>query len=249
MRSKSFLFLILIFLSLSLSYAVTFPNYSLENKYVTDTVGIIDSNYGAQITNLCAGIEKSTGAQIAVVIINSTEELSIEEYALRLFEKWGIGEKDKDNGLLILIAIEDREYRIEVGYGLEGILNDAKVGRLAREFFVDNFRAGNYGEGIYLAVDTIGKELGGEYTIITDEREMEPIETAIALLVVLLPMIFLAIVAAIDKKRGKKSSFANMLLWFLIFSMLGRGRGRSGGGGFGGFGGGRSGGGGASGGW
>lgn len=251
MSKKTFSIFLIFFLSIGIAYSATFPNYSLENKYVTDTVGVLSQNEKSQITSLCAGIEQSTGAQIAVVIIKTTEDMAIEEYAVKLFEHWGIGEKDKDNGLLILVAIEDKNYRIEVGYGLEGILNDAKVGRLAREFFVDNFRQGKYGEGIYLAVETIGREIGGEETIISGEvgEDYVEVDFFVVLIFVLIPMMFLAIIAAIDHKRGRKNSFAKMMLWFLIFSLLGRGRGRIGGGGFGGFGGGRSGGGGASGGW
>jgi uncharacterized protein len=204
----------------------------------------------AQISALCAEIEQNTTSQIAVVMINSTEGISIEEYAGELFERWGIGQKDVDNGLLILVAVQDRTYRIEVGYGLEGVLNDAKVGRLGREFFVTNFQAGEYGKGIYEAVSVIGAELQGEPTIISGLKT-EKINLEIFVLII----IFLAwsipfILRLLARKYGKKVGSGNWMLWGLVIgNMFGRGRGGFGGGGFGGggFGGGSSGGGGASG--
>jgi uncharacterized protein len=247
-----FLVTFLVLFSFSIASAVTYPNYNPTNRYVTDTAGVLDSASVAQISSLCAEIEKNTTVQIAVVIINSTEGISIEEYATELFERWGIGQKDVDNGLLVLVAVQDKAYRFEVGYGLEGVLNDAKVGRLGREFFVPNFQAGTYGKGIYDAVFVIDAELQGEPTIIsglkTEQINPEIFVFAIIFIMWCIPFVL----RLLAKKYGKKLESGNWLLWGLVIgNMFGRGRGGMGGGGFsgGGFGGGGSGGGGASGRW
>ena len=253
---KWVLFFIVLSLSINFASAVTYPNYDSQNKYVTDTANIINDVWETQLTSLCADIEKNTTAQIAIVTINSLEGLPIEQYSIELAEKWGIGQADVDNGLLILIAVEDHEYRIEVGYGLEGILNDAKVGRIGRDLFVDNFRAGNYGEGIFLAVQAIGQELSGEESIISQATDDKTGNTDIILFIFIVLIWTLPwLLRSLAKKYGKKVGDNKWMLWGMTFSMLGRGRGRFGGGGrlggggFGGFGGGGFGGGGSSGGW
>lgn len=249
--NRALLVLLLVLVSFGFAYAATYPQYSSENKYVTDTAGIITPEWKAQITSLCAEIEKNTTAQIAVVTVNSTEGIPIEEYSLHIAETWGIGEKEKDNGILILIAVNDRAYRIEVGYGLEGVLNDAKVGRIGRNFFVENFQAGEYGQGVYLAVDAIGKEIRGEPTALSDTQQV-PTEMIIFFVVFIVMFLAPIIFGLILSKFGKKTSTGQWLLWGMLFNSMGRGRGGFGGfggSGSGGFGGGSFGGGGASGRW
>jgi uncharacterized protein len=120
--------------------------------YVSDYADVIDDGTEAQINALAAVIEENTTAEIAVLTIGSLESQNIDQFAVETFEQWGIGQKDVSNGLLILVAVDDREWRIEVGYGLEGAITDAMAGRVGRARFVDNFRAGEYGTGIYEAV-------------------------------------------------------------------------------------------------
>lgn len=117
--------------------------------YVNDFAGIIDSNDEAKISGFLADLEKNTTVEIAVVIMGSLNGTNIEEYSVKLFEEWGIGKKENDNGLLLLIAINDRAYRFEVGYGLEGTLNAAMLGRIGRDILTPHFARQEYGEGIY----------------------------------------------------------------------------------------------------
>ncbi len=143
-----------------ITHALT--SYPQPVGYVNDFANIIDNDYEQKITSLIADIEKNTSAEIAVVTIESLEGDSIENYALKLFEAWGIGKKEKDNGLLILVALNDKKYRIEVGYGLEGAINDARAGRIARTYFVPNFKQENYGKGIYEAILALKPYITGE---------------------------------------------------------------------------------------
>ncbi|MBN1255897.1 MAG: TPM domain-containing protein [Deltaproteobacteria bacterium] len=116
--------------------------------WVNDFSGILSDNTRAQITGLCDEVKRSTGAEIAVVTVTSLEGMSVEEYAVRLFEQWGIGEKDKDNGVLFLIAPNERKTRIEVGYGLEPVITDGRAGEIIRETALPFFRANDYDQGI-----------------------------------------------------------------------------------------------------
>ena len=138
---------------ISLAQAVNFPTCV---KYVTDTAGVITPEYVDKINALAKGIDDRTTDEIAVVTVKSLEGLTVEDYGVQLFQKCGIGKKGKDNGILILTGMDDRKWRIEVGYGLEGTVNDAKAGDIGRAYITEYFKQQRYGEGLYLAVSAIG---------------------------------------------------------------------------------------------
>ena len=122
-------------LVLSLAFALhAEPVSQLKpTDYVNDFAHVLDQNTVAQLDNICQQIDQKAHAQIAVVTIKSLDGSDIESYAVDLFHKWGIGSKATDHGVLILLATQDHRYRIEVGYGLEPILPDGKVGAIGRE--------------------------------------------------------------------------------------------------------------------
>src|SRR6185295_16176706 len=99
--------------------------------------------------------EHSTSNEIAVVTVPSLEGDTIEDYAVRLFKEWGIGKKGKDNGILILVAPNERKVRMEVGYGLEPQLTDGMAGQIIRENMTPYFRQAQYGQGIIAAIEAI----------------------------------------------------------------------------------------------
>lgn len=120
-------------------------------NHVSDFANVIAPNNENRINALAKKLEELTKDELAVVTIQSYEDrrfASIEETAVDLFEKWGIGKKGEDNGLLVLVAIDERQWRIEVGYGLEGTIPDAAASSLGRNILVNHFRAGNYGQGL-----------------------------------------------------------------------------------------------------
>ena len=102
-------------------------------NYVNDFAGVLNPTTVAQLNSICQQIDEKAHAQIAVVTIKSLDGSDIESYAVALFKQWGIGSKATDHGVLILLATQDRRYRVEVGYGLEPILPDGKVGGFGRE--------------------------------------------------------------------------------------------------------------------
>lgn len=137
---------------------------------VTDTAGMLSNEESNALESDLISFQQQTGNEIAIVTVASLEGEPIEDYAVELFERWGIGQKEKDNGILILVSRDDREVRIEVGYGLEGSLNDAAAGRIIREVVVPAFREERYGEGLASAVREIQLEIGGDGTDVTEER-------------------------------------------------------------------------------
>lgn len=108
--------------------------------------------------------EDSTSNQIAILIVESLDGEVLEEYSLMVAEAWKLGQKDKDNGVLLLIAVNDRKMRIEVGHGLEGVLTDAHSNRIIRNEMTPNFRKSDYDAGVTAAVEAIIKSIGGEYS-------------------------------------------------------------------------------------
>lgn len=225
-------------------------------RYVVDLAGIIDDQIETQLNGYLQELEQKTTAQFVILTIESLEGEAIESFALKLsHDKWKLGQKGKDNGLLLLVSVKDRNYRIEVGYGLEGPLPDSFAGSVGRDFLVPYFRKGDYSNGIFAAALALTAEIAGEAGVVITGmpkpegtgRQDGPnglFGTIAALL------IFIIVLIAFIKNPKA------FLLFFLFSSMSGHGRrwgGGSGfGGGFGSFGGGGGGGfggGGASGRW
>lgn len=154
MRFVKFLIIFLLGFFL-VSFPVLAQDFPEPVGYVNDFAEILSPSYRQSLEQELVDFDNETTAEIAVVIINSLEGGSIEDYAVRLFEDWKIGKKEKDNGLLVLIAKEDRKIRIEVGYGLEPVITDGRAGRIIREQMRPAFREDNYDEGVKLAMAQI----------------------------------------------------------------------------------------------
>lgn len=126
--------------------------------YISDSIGMLSVEDYSYITTLCELMEPK--AQIAVCIIATTGNLSIEEYSIRLAEKWEVGHKGKDDGVILVVAKNDRKLRIEVGRGLEGVLTDAKAGAIINNIIVPKFKLGQFSSGVRSGIDAIVKEIG-----------------------------------------------------------------------------------------
>lgn len=183
--------------------------------------------------------EDSTSNQIAILIMQTLNDFPIEEYALQVAEEWKLGQADKDNGALLLIAVQDRKVRIEVGEGLEGVLPDAVCNQIIRNEIAPHFRQNDYEGGIKAAVTAMIQAIGGEYQanegVHTSRRGRKgSIWTTLIILAVIILISRITGGGRGNYRRGGWSSGAG---WYGGF-------GRGGGGGGGGFGGGFSGGGG-----
>jgi uncharacterized protein len=258
---KAIKFLFIFFIGL----AISFTELSAQNvlakpstpQLVNDIAGVLSPSEKAALENKLVAIDDSSSNQIAVVILPTLDGYPIEEYAVKLFRDWGIGNKKTNNGVLLLIAINDRKVRIEVGYGLEGAIPDITANSIIDNDIKPAFKVGAYFEGIDKATDNIAKAAVGEYKVARKKRSKD---TGGSLL--LFVIIVFVIVAIVGRKGGNGGSniggggFSDIATGMLLGSLLNGGGSRggsdwggSGGGGFGGFGGGSSGGGGASGGW
>ncbi len=242
MTKPSIVILILLIL-LSALPAVAAVDYPQLTGFVTDDADMIDTVYESKITELAEKIEGATTVEIAVVTVGSLEGESKEMYAVKLFEQAGIGKKDKDNGLLILVAKQERKYRFEVGYGLEGVITDSMKVNIGDRILTPNFRSGEYGRGIYESMLVIEGLLEGDEEVISEYSMNDQDGTSngwIGVLIILI--IAFSILMSVGRRGGRRGHT-------YYGGIGGFGGDMSGGGGFGGFGGGMSGGGGFGGGW
>lgn len=115
------------------------------------------------ITSICYQVDNLTSAEVAVLIVNSTQPLGISQFAVKTFQSNGIGKAGRDNGVLIVVSTNEHQWRIEVGYGLEGVLNDAKVGSIGRSTIEPAFASGDLYSGIYNATLQVGQEIVDHY--------------------------------------------------------------------------------------
>lgn len=136
---------------------------------VNDFGNVIDPAVEAEIDHQIDELEQKTSSEIAVVTIQSLGSISVEEYASRLFHEWGIGQAKQDNGVLILVAVDDHKMRIEVGYGLEGVLPDILAGQIIRDEFTPRFREDDYSGGIRNGVNRV-VELVEKHEVLTPEE-------------------------------------------------------------------------------
>ena len=161
---KSLLFLILLFLVIPLVVAVDYPTL---RGFVTDGADLFNAEEEAQLIQLLTFIEENTTVEIAVITVSSLEGLPIETYSIELATKEGIGKKDIDNGMLLLIAPTERQYRFEVGYGLEGTLPDILVSRIGQHHFASTFPEEKYFEGVFGAIQDISQVLQGNEEVVS----------------------------------------------------------------------------------
>lgn len=156
--------LILSFCFSTFANSIDLPN-ATSYKYVNDYTNTLSKNSIDKIVSIGSELEKKTSAQCVVVIIDSTNDFTIEEYANKLFRTWGIGTADKNNGLLILLAKNDKRWRVEVGKGLEGAIPDALSNKIMTSYGKPYFAKGNYDEGILDTYYKFSTEIANEYGI------------------------------------------------------------------------------------
>jgi uncharacterized protein len=232
-------------------------------SYVTDLAHILSPDSKARLENLCLELEQKTGAQMAIVTVRSLDGQDVDQYGNDLFKQLGVGQKKDNRGVLLLVAPTERTYRVEVSYGLEPVINDARAGdagRLMRSYFLQ----GNYSVGIEAAAWQLAKFIADDRGVtLTATPPARPVRSRqndsrsfpIWPLFIFIFIVIQVIRAASGGGSGRGGRGSGWWIGPMIGGMLGGGgfggssSGGGGGGGFGGFGGGSSGGGGASGSW
>ena len=143
---------LLLFAVTAVAQTETFPRMQ---GAVTDTAGLLTAGERSSIEQKLNSLRERTGAQIAVLTVKTTGSRDIESYAEKVFNQWRLGRISIDDGILLLVAADDRAMRIEVGYGLEGAVSDAAANRILNDYFIPNFKMGNYAGGINDTVDAL----------------------------------------------------------------------------------------------
>ena len=147
------------------------PSHAIEvvpqtaDFYVNDAAGLLSQKTRKYIIDTNVALNKASGAQVVVVTVPDMGGAALEEYATTLFNQYGIGDKLKNNGLLLLLALKERKFRIEVGYGLEGVLNDSKTGRIQDVYMIPHFKKGEWDTGIRNGFNALVQEIQKEYGI------------------------------------------------------------------------------------
>jgi uncharacterized protein len=261
------------FSSLALAAALQLPS---PTGPVTDLAGILDNGTKARLLRVIQEVRERTTSEIAILTVPTTAPETIQGYSVAVWDRWKIGKRGQDNGLLFLVAVRDRRLWITTGYGLEGILTDGKIGEIRDREIVPYFRAGRYGEGILRGTEALaGVILGQGGTDVLGRRSTVQARrrnpawsgsTGILLGIFLLLVLFSAGLSTLDRRRyvrgrtpRRRGGFWGPF-WIgtgtggMLGGWSGRGYGGWSGGGFGsgsfgGFGGGSTGGGGAGGSW
>jgi len=243
---RRFAILILVITAIGRVYsrAESVSQLPMPTSYVEDFAGVIDADSKQQMEQLSRQVYEQAHATIEIVTIHSLDGVSIEEFATDLEDKWKVGPKGTDRGVLMILAINDRKRRIEVGYGLEGILNDAKVGDIGRSM-VPWLQRGEYGQGLLEGQQQIASVIAADAHVTLTPiarpiRQPEPQRGrkdwfGIVVFFVIIFLIF---------RGGRRGGGGGWLPWFILGNMMGGGRRGGGWGGGGGFGGGDGGGGG-----
>jgi len=257
----------------ALAAILAYPALALDTSklqpsgYVNDFAHVLTASGAQALENYCANVEQATGAQIAIVLVNSLEDEPIEDVTNRLYRQWGVGKKGKDEGLMLLLAIQDHKQRAEVGYGLEPIIPDGYAGDVLRGIR-PILRQGNYAGALLAAVQQFGSRIAQAKGVALAAGQPPPGPASrqpsgggggfLGIIILIVAVLF---ILRMFTGGGGGGGVGGFLTGMLLGNLMGRGGrgdgwggggfggGGGGGGGFGGFGGGDSGGGGASSGW
>ena len=222
-------YLILILLCITFIPKVKAIVSPTKEFYINDYANILSEETEQYILNKSVQLNNVDGTQIVVVTVPNLEGMPLESYATQLFRNFGIGDKEKDNGLLLLLALEERLFRVEVGYGLEGILPDGKTGRFQDEYIIPYLKDDNWNEGIINGYDAFYKEivtlnnLDLEYAEPIDGSTEGTIDTDLPIFIVFIlfyfipfsSIIFGTIIRRTRKKTKKKYICIYMIFWII----------------------------------
>lgn len=230
--------------------AVSYPSPTSQ-FFVNDFAGVMNAQDKQDAYEIGATLQQKTGAQVVIVTIGSLQGMDDHEYALNLANRWGIGQKGKDNGVLLLLSKGDRKSRIEVGKGLEGVLNDAKTGRIQDDYILPEYKKNNYSGGLLAGYKVIVTQVYKEYGVTppaglkdyqlsgSDNGKGEDTVSVVFMVAILV----IVILSRLGRRRGPRGPLGpggGFFGGFFGGPFIGGGGNSGGGGGFGGGGSGRS---------
>lgn len=159
---------------LTFAFALSVPEPT-KDFFVNDFAGVISSTDRKIMQKAGEDLYKKCGAQVVVTTVETLDGNTVEDFSLKMARSWGIGKKDKDSGVLLLLAVKERKVRIEVGYGLEGALPDSKTGRLLDLYAIPPFKKNDFSGGLSAVYNALINEVGLEYGVVIDSS-YEPVE-------------------------------------------------------------------------
>jgi uncharacterized protein len=207
---------LLVVMALILLFAVSFTAFGLTpfplKEYVTDNAGLIPEEQRSQLSKLLGDYAKQTGNQILVVTIPGLEGEDLVDFAERMFALNKPGQKGKDNGVILLVALKERKIRIEVGYGLEGPVPDGKAGAIIREQIAPYFKAGDYTSGIRIGVYALVTAITPDYNLLANKPPPVPAEhddggSLLMTLLIGLIVIIIAVAGVLSNSQSNRRRF------------------------------------------
>jgi uncharacterized protein len=206
MQLRNWLFLPVLFL-LSSASVLAYTSPGLPAGFVSDYANILTAEQEAVLEARLEALSQSEGSEMAVVTVPNLAGDTVENFAVSLFAEWGIGKEEKDNGLLLLIAVEEREMRIEVGYGLEGTITDAQSYWIIRDVLTPAFKNGEYYTGISGAVDKVTEAITGATVLPSaevsdDTNNAEDGANLLVNLFSIVPMIFIGFLGFLANSKS-----------------------------------------------
>ena len=201
------------------------------NRWVVDQTATLDSNTRSHLESRLAALDAAKGAQLAVLIVPTTGEDTVESYARRVFDTWQLGREGVDDGILLLIAKDDRRLRIEVGYGLEGTVPDLLAGRIIREQIAPRFQADDYAGGVVAGVESLVLLIEGEElpppaagTKVDEDWDVIGMIIPLAFMALLMPPLFAAFAVTIFTSIAFGSLIVGLLCGAVavVMSLIGR---------------------------
>ena len=228
---KKYIYYTILFLLLFLPINVLAIVNPTERFYINDYANILSSETEEYIFNKSVALNNVDGTQIVVVTVPNLESYSLERYANVLFNTWGIGNSERDNGLLLLLALEEREFRVEVGDGLGGILPDGKTGRFQDDYIIPHLRNNDWDTGIKNGYDAFYSEivklnnLDLEYNNPTTDytyvnTELDPLlvfSPFLTFIFAFIGMIFGGIIKVQKKAKRNRNTKLYLLIWLALF--------------------------------
>lgn len=206
-----------IFTTVSLWSAIVFPKLTSQ---VVDEANLFNNNEKSQLIHILSNHEKNSTNQIVIVTLKSLNGYDISEYGYQLGREWGIGQKENNNGVLLIIVPNERKVRIEVGYGLEGALTDATSKLIISNIITPYFKKGEYFTGTKLGVDAIEQTIQGEYSAKPQRKQDNQFLSLLIMPVILLFLIFIPFISRVKSDRTKKLPFVGASVGGIMAGML-----------------------------
>jgi uncharacterized protein len=208
-------------------------DFPTANGFINDYVGVLEPEQKARLDDIASAVDRAGLAQIGLAIVPSVAPLDARSYAVELFRRWGVGREGKDDGVLILLAMEERRVEIEVGYGLEGLLTDAVVGRLLDLHAVGHFREGRMGQGLVELAEALEEvmEMGEapanpvpwEDPTAQFAADLDTVALIFLIIALIFPGLFLVVLAAAFLERPWMilTAVVGAVVGGIVFSWLG----------------------------